>query len=168
MVTDLLPSGTVALVVIAVVLSCIGMVVAIPRIRRVLRTFVRPQLAKVLTHARELLQSPLRLAAMVLGSAVLTLSYIGALWASVQAFGGGLPVAAIGLVLLAGASAAAAAPTPGGIGAVEAALAAGFMALGLESDVAVPAVFLYRLATFWVPVLPGWIAFGALQRRGDI
>jgi undecaprenyl-diphosphatase len=26
-------------------------------------------------------------------------------------------------------------------------------------------VFLYRLATFWIPVLPGWGAFSWLQRR---
>ena len=92
----------------------------------------------------------------------------GALWASVEAFGGGLPIAGIAVVFLAGASIASAAPTPGGIGAVEAALVAGLTALGLDSDVAVPAVFLYRLVTFWVPVIPGWIGFTALQRRGDI
>jgi uncharacterized membrane protein YbhN (UPF0104 family) len=26
-------------------------------------------------------------------------------------------------------------------------------------------VFLYRLVTFWLPVLPGWAAFQWLQRR---
>jgi undecaprenyl-diphosphatase len=51
---------------------------------------------------------------------------------------------------------------------VEAALVAGLTALGLASAVAVPAVFLYRLATFWIPVLPGWAGFSVLQRRGDI
>jgi undecaprenyl-diphosphatase len=74
-------------------------------------------------------------------------------------------IAAIAVVFLAGASIASAAHTPGGIGAVEAALVAGLTALGLASDVAVPAVFLYRLATFWVPVIPGWIGFTILQRR---
>jgi undecaprenyl-diphosphatase len=166
--SHLLPSGTLVFVVVAVVLTVAGVAVAVPRIRRLFRTFVRPQLSKIAANLRGLLQSPGRLSVMVLGSAVLTMSYIGALWASIQAFGGGLPVAGVAIVFLAGASVAAAAPTPGGIGAVEAALAAGLTALGLASDVAVPAVFLYRLATFWVPVLPGWLGFTILQRRGDI
>jgi uncharacterized membrane protein YbhN (UPF0104 family) len=29
-------------------------------------------------------------------------------------------------------------------------------------------VFLYRIATFWLPIVPGWIAFVLLQRRGDL
>ncbi len=167
-VSHFLPSGTVVFVVTAAVLTVVGVAVLIPRIRRIFRTSVKPHLSRILANLRELLASPGRLAMLVLGSAILTMSYIGALWASIQAFGGGIPIAGIALVFLAGASLAAAAPTPGGIGAVEAALAAGLTTLGLASDVAVPAVFLYRLATFWVPVVPGWIAFVTLQRRGDI
>ena len=30
--------------------------------------------------------------------------------------------------------------------------------------VAVPAVFLFRIATFWLPTLPGWVALGWLRR----
>ena len=60
------------------------------------------------------------------------------------------------------------APTPGGIGAVEAALIAGLTAVGMNREEAVPAVFLFRIATFWLPVLPGWIMFTLLQRRGEL
>jgi uncharacterized protein (TIRG00374 family) len=66
---------------------------------------------------------------------------------------------------LAGASIASAAPTPGGVGAVEAALIGGLTAAGVPSEIAIPGVLLYRLATFWIPVLPGWGAFSWLQRR---
>ena len=54
---------------------------------------------------------------------------------------------------------AAAAPTPGGLGALEAALVAGFTGVGMESGVAVAAVLSYRLVTYWLPILPGWISF---------
>jgi uncharacterized protein (TIRG00374 family) len=167
-ISDFLPSGTIIFIVTAVVLVLIGVVIAIPRIRRAFHTWVKPQMSKIGASLVDLMRSPLRLVVMVGGSAILTLSYVGALWASIQAFGGGLPVAGIAVVFLAGASIASAAPTPGGIGAVEAALVAGLTALGLASAVAVPAVFLYRLATFWVPVIPGWIGFSLLQRRGEI
>ena len=103
------------------------------------------------------------------GSVLLTLSYIAALSFSVHAFGAsGVSVASIGVVFLVGSAISSAAPTPGGIGAVEAALIAGLTAVGLDREVAVPAVFLFRIATFWLPILPGWIAFVLLQRRGDL
>ena len=112
---------------------------------------------------------PFKLAELFGGSVFLTLSYIAALVFSVHAFGAtGVSVASIGVVFLVGSAISSAAPTPGGIGAVEAALIAGLTAVGLDRDVAVPAVFLYRIATFWLPILPGWIAFVLLQRRGDL
>jgi uncharacterized membrane protein YbhN (UPF0104 family) len=66
------------------------------------------------------------------------------------------------------ASMASAAPTPGGVGAVEAALITGLTATGVPDELAVPAVLVYRVATFWLPVLPGWLAFTLLTRRGVI
>ena len=52
---------------------------------------------------------------------------------------------------------AAAAPTPGGLGALEAAVVAGLTGVGMESGAAVAAVLSYRLVTYWLPILPGWI-----------
>jgi uncharacterized membrane protein YbhN (UPF0104 family) len=34
--------------------------------------------------------------------------------------------------------------------------------------VAVPGVLLFRIATFWLPLLPGWIAWTRLQRMGAL
>ena len=48
---------------------------------------------------------------------------------------------------------------------VEAALIAGLVSAGLDNTIAVPAVFMYRLFTFWVPILPGWISFEWLKRN---
>ena len=33
---------------------------------------------------------------------------------------------------------------------------------------ALGAVLLFRLATFWLPMVPGWFAFTALQRTGNV
>jgi uncharacterized protein (TIRG00374 family) len=90
------------------------------------------------------------------------LAYIVALFASVPAFDAPVSVAVAGAVYLTGTAVASAAPMPGGVGAVEAALIAGLMATGVPSDQAVPAVLVYRVATFWLPVLPGWLAFTRL------
>jgi len=40
----------------------------------------------------------------------------------------------------------------------------GLIAVGVDKQQAVPAVFLFRLATFWIPILPGYIAFSWLRR----
>jgi undecaprenyl-diphosphatase len=96
---------------------------------------------------------------------MVTFFYLTTLYFSIEAFGGGLPFATVGAVFLVGSAVAQAAPTPGGLGAMEAALIGGLVAAGLDNTVAVPAVFLYRLFTFWVPILPGWLSFQWLQRR---
>ena len=110
-------------------------------------------------------QDPVRVVMLFGGSALLTLAYIGALAASVEAFGGGPGIVVIGAVYLAAAALAAAAPSPGGLGAIEAALVAGLGGVGLRAGPAVSAVLLYRLATYWLPVLPGWLSWRVLQRR---
>ena len=74
--------------------------------------------------------------------------------------------AAIAVVFLAGNALGSAAPTPGGLGAVEGALIAGLTTIGhLDSATATSAVLLFRVLTFWLPVLPGWLAFTTLTRR---
>jgi uncharacterized membrane protein YbhN (UPF0104 family) len=56
-------------------------------------------------------------------------------------------------------------PTPGGLGAVEAALSAALTAAGLPGATAVSAVLLFRTLTFWLPVPAGWGAFNYLERH---
>ena len=50
------------------------------------------------------------------------------------------------------------------MGAIELALTAGLTGIGVSSGAAVSAVILYRLATYWLPVLPGWLSWRLLQR----
>jgi uncharacterized membrane protein YbhN (UPF0104 family) len=38
----------------------------------------------------------------------------------------------------------------------------------MASHVALAAVLMFRVATFWLPLLPGWLTFAGLQRAGDI
>jgi len=50
-------------------------------------------------------------------------------------------------------------------GAIEAALVAGLTAVGMQAGPAVSAALLYRLATYWLPIAPGWLSWRALLRR---
>jgi undecaprenyl-diphosphatase len=66
------------------------------------------------------------------------------------------------------AAVAAASPTPGGLGAMEAALVAGLTAVGAPTGPSVAGVLAFRLLTYWLPVVPGWLAYRALRADGTI
>jgi glycosyltransferase 2 family protein len=150
------------------ILAVSGLVAAIPAGRRLVYRQVVPSLRRAVGGIRELAGHPGKLALLFGGSALVTLSYGLCLAYCIEAFGGGLTLPAIIAAYLVGAAIAQVAPTPGGIGAVEAALIAGLTAAGLDKETAVPAVFLFRLMTFWLPILPGWLAFTWLQRTDQI
>jgi glycosyltransferase 2 family protein len=160
-----LPSSSTILLVLVIVAAAIGLVMVVRPARRLLRTVVVPQVEKAAHELRDALRDPARLSLSFLGALLMDLAYIAALFASVRAFHYPVTVAVAGAVYLTGTVVASAAPTPGGVGAVEAALIAGLTATGVPSEQAVPAVLVYRVATFWLPVLPGWLAFTLLTRR---
>ena len=143
----------------------ISVALAVPAARRWLLARLLPQLHEVLPRFLSLLTSPIKLAEGILGALLLNGSYIAALWFSVHAFDGRIALAQVAVVYLAGAAIGSAAPTPGGLGAVEVALATGLAAAGMASAAAISAVLLFRVATFWLPVPAGWLAMQWLQRQ---
>ena len=140
---------------------------AIPAVRRVLRARVSPIFGQVLPRLLEVAQHPRKLALGIGGALLLSLSYILCLAVCVAAFPSGrsVPIASIAVVYLTGSAIGSILPTPGGLGGVEAALTAGLTAAGLPGAVAVSAVLLFRLLTFWLPVPFGWAALNYLERK---
>jgi uncharacterized protein (TIRG00374 family) len=160
-----LPSGSKLLLILAVAAALIGIVLATRQGRRFAATRLLKGLRSASASLRRVAASPVKLALLFGGSAMVTLAYIGGLAASVQAFGGGAGFAEIGAVYLVASAIAAASPTPGGLGSFEAALVAGLTGVGLSSGAALSSVLAYRLATYWLPALPGWVCLQLLQRR---
>jgi glycosyltransferase 2 family protein len=160
-----LPSASKILLILAVILAIIGVVLATRPGRRWTARQLIPGVRSAAGSLRQAAASPLKLGLLFGGSALITLAYIAGLDASVQAFGGGPGLIVLGAVYLAAAALAAAAPTPGGLGAIEAALVAGLTGVGMAPGPAVSAVLVYRLATYWLPVLPGWLCWRSLQHR---
>jgi undecaprenyl-diphosphatase len=160
-----LPSGSTVLLVASVLAAAVGLVLA----TRWGRHHLLGRLVKAVRSSRDNLRqvasNPAKLAMLFAGSAGVTLAYIGALAATVHAFGGRISVAEVGAVYLGASAVAAAAPTPGGLGPLEAALVAGLTGVGMSSGPAVSAVLTYRLATYWLPVLPGWLSWQLLLKR---
>jgi glycosyltransferase 2 family protein len=163
-----LPSSSVLLAVLAAVAAVIGIVIATRQGRNFAARKVLPPLRSSLASLGRVARSPVRLIMLFGGSAVVTLANVGALVASVEAFGGGASIAKIGAVYMAAAVVATATPTPGGVGGFEAAAIAGLTGIGISSGAAVSAVVISRLATYWLPVPPGWLCWRALQRLGYV
>ena len=153
------------LVVLFALLVLVLVLLAFGTVRRWTIDRIRPIFAQVLPRLANLANEPKRLAVGVSGILLLTLAYAACLAASVLAFGGRVNFAAVAFVYLAGSTLGQAAPTPGGLGAVEAALVTGLTATGLTYELSLSATLLFRLVTFWLPTIPGWFAFNALRRR---
>ncbi|WP_278261007.1 lysylphosphatidylglycerol synthase transmembrane domain-containing protein [Nocardia sp. AG03] len=152
----IVPDATVLYLVAGLVGGLIGAFMFVPKLRRWVNHSVRPQLMEVLGELGDLAKDPKRFAIIVGGCGAITLGQALALWASVEAFGGGTDFVAVTIVTMIGGTLASAAPTPGGVGAVEAALIGGLAAFGVPAEIAVPAVLLYRVLTCWIPVALGW------------
>ncbi|MEV6651345.1 lysylphosphatidylglycerol synthase transmembrane domain-containing protein [Streptomyces sp. NPDC051219] len=165
----LTPSRTVIAGLLTVAVLAL-VVTAIPFMRKFVATRVRSLFAGVVPRMLDVLQRPQKLLTGIGGMLLLTGTFVMCLDASIRAFGGSQTIsyASVAVVFLAGNALGSAAPTPGGVGAVETALIAGLIAVGLEKEIAVPAVLLFRLMTFWLPVLPGWLSFNHLTRKGAL
>lgn len=157
-----------AIIVFLVVALSASALFTIPNVRRWATEKIQPIFSQVLPRLSSLANQPKKLLSGVLGVLLLNLAYCACLVASVRAFTTDASIAAIALVYLAASVVGQAAPTPGGLGAVEAALAAGLTAAGIDPGIAISATLVFRLATFWFPTIPGWFAFQNLQRTGDL
>ncbi|MHB1988497.1 MAG: lysylphosphatidylglycerol synthase domain-containing protein [Acidimicrobiales bacterium] len=141
------------------------LITVVPRTKLLFWHRVWPRIRGTWPQLLDVMSQPLRLIEGIGGNLLLTASYSLALIAGLHAVGAHPPIIATAAVFMAGNTVGAAAPTPGGIGAVEAVLVAGLTGVGIPAHDAVPGVLLFRVATFWLPIVPGWIAFLILQRR---
>jgi uncharacterized protein (TIRG00374 family) len=144
-----------------VVIVCIVVLVKNKNIRAKIKSFVTEMVNTVLAYK----QHPLRLAGAVVMATLVTMAYLVALYACARAMGVSVEYSQVFLVYVLGAVATAAVPTPGGLGAAEAALYAGFVAIGVPSTEALSIVLAYRFITYWLPIVPGLISFQYLQKR---
>jgi glycosyltransferase 2 family protein len=152
-------------IALAVLVSVALVVLAVPAGRKLLLSRLTSTLSQVIPRLLDIAQQPAKLAEGVGGTLLVDAAYISCLAVSVRAFGGSLPFSAVAVVYLTGSAIGSAVPTPGGIGAVEAALSAGLTAAGLHGTLAFSSVLLFRTVTFWLPVPLGWLALNYLQRR---
>jgi undecaprenyl-diphosphatase len=144
-------------------IGLVGVIVAavllLPPVRRKLLRFGSNMLVSV-----RKLQVRRVLVALCL-AVLLTATYTLVLACAAQAVDLELSILQVFIVFSIGMLTATAAPTPGGLVGAEAGLFAGFVAYGVAAAPAGAAVLLYRLVSYWLPLIPGCFALLAARKR---
>ena len=150
---------------LAVIAGVLAVLLSVPQTRNKLIGLVRPHLRRGWPRLLDAVSQPARLAISAGANLLLTVAYLVAFIAALRSVGAHPAILPAAVVYLAGNAVGAAAPTPGGLGGVEAVLAAGLTAMGIPAAQAISGVLVFRIATFWLPIPAGWLSYLWLQRR---
>lgn len=137
----------------------IGVLIAIPVVRRRLHAFTHD----MIRGFRGLTLWP-QLPALTFGSLALTLVSTVALLFSAYAVHSSISIIDAFTLYVTSSLVSNFAPTPGGIGATEAFLALGLTSVGMSLPQAAAVTLIFRFVSFWVPIIPGFLALRAANR----
>jgi uncharacterized protein (TIRG00374 family) len=173
---------TVVPAAVAGLLLVVGVLIALipPDLERRVAPFVRGERGRSIAHtiarvpatvgegfrfALGLFAHPSRGGLAVIGAAGFWAANIGILWASFHAFGVHVPLAVVVQGFFLGMVANLFPLAPAGVGAVDAGMIGAFVLFGLPEDTIFPAVLIYRLVAFWMPIPFGVVAFFQLRKK---
>lgn len=152
--------------VFAVAVVIAGVVLALsPKIRNAVVGFVKSTITKIRTDFGELARRPSKLSLLFGGQAIAKLSTILAFVWSCRAFDVDLAFVELGALYMVANTVASAVPTPGGVGAIEAALVFMLTSAQVDDPTAWAVVVLFRLINYWFPTIPGYLALKVSERR---
>jgi uncharacterized protein (TIRG00374 family) len=100
----------------------------------------------------------------VLAAAGFWATSIGVLWASFHSLGIHVPLAVVVQGFFLGMVANLFPLAPAGVGAVDAGMIGAFVLFGLPEETVFPAILIFRLVSFWMPIPPGVVAFFQLRK----
>jgi len=154
-------SGQLLLVAVIAIAVGVAVVAFVPKFRNPVVLVIKTTWTKV----GPLLSSPRRLIRVVLANLLVQLLFSLTSYTILRAFGQDVSFADAVLVNVCVALFAGLMPVPGGIGVTEAALTAGYTAIGVDSASAMGAALCYRMITFYIPPCAGYFALGSLRRQ---
>ena len=144
---------------VTAVVGVIGAACLVPAVRKQLAAFMRHLLRSVRVIGS------VRMARALVLSALITMGYTFVLFAAARSVGVGLGVAQLFIVFSISMLVGTATPTPGGLVGIEAALFAGLAGYKVSDADAGAVVLLFRLVTYWLPLLPGAVALWLARVR---
>jgi glycosyltransferase 2 family protein len=155
----------IILAVVVVVAVAAGLVLAMPRLRRLAAEKVRPRMRDIWGNLKQVASSPRKLVLLVGGSFAKELLVAMALSVALRAFGDHLPLPTLIVVITLAGIIGGISPSPGGMGVVEAGMILGLTAAGVSEADATAAVFIQRLFTSYLPPIWGWATLVWMRKR---
>jgi uncharacterized membrane protein YbhN (UPF0104 family) len=155
----------IILAVVVLVALAAGLVLAVPRFRRLAAEKARPKVRDIWGNLTQVARSPRKLVLLVGGSFAKELLVAMALSVSLRAFDDHLRLPTLIVVIFLAGILGGIAPSPGGMGVVEAGLILGLTAAGVSEADATAAVFIQRLFTSYLPPLWGWATLVWMRKR---
>jgi uncharacterized protein (TIRG00374 family) len=155
----------IILAVVVLVGLVIGLVLTVPRLRRLAASKLRPKARDIWGNLRQVASSPGKLVLLLGGSIGSELLVAMALSVSLRAFGDHLNLPTLYVVIFLAGIIGGISPTPGGMGVVEAGMILGLTAAGVSEADATAAVFIQRLFTSYLPPIWGWITLVWMRKR---
>jgi len=155
----------IILALVVLVGLVIGLALAVPRLRRLAAEKMRPKLRDIWGNLKTVASSPGKLAQLLGGAFGRDLLVAMALSVSLRAFGDHLRLPILIVVITLAAIIGGIAPSPGGLGVVEAGMILGLTAAGVAEADATAAVFIQRLFSSYLPPIWGWGTLVWLRRR---
>jgi uncharacterized membrane protein YbhN (UPF0104 family) len=143
----------------------VGLALAVPRLRRLAAEKMRPKVRDIWGNLKVVASSPGKLVQLLGGAFGRDLLVAMALSVSLRAFGDHLRLPILIVVITLAALIGGIAPSPGGMGVVEAGMILGLTAAGVAEADATAAVFIQRLFTSYLPPIWGWITLVWMRRR---
>jgi uncharacterized protein (TIRG00374 family) len=155
----------IILAVVVVVALVAGLVLAVPRFRRLAADKVRPKVRDIWGNLKQVASSPRKLVLLVGGSFAGELLVAMALSVALRAFDDHLRLPTLIVVITLAGIIGGVSPSPGGMGVVEAGMILGLTAAGVSEADATAAVFIQRLFTSYLPPIWGWITLVWMRKR---
>jgi uncharacterized membrane protein YbhN (UPF0104 family) len=156
------------LLLVLVAAIVIGSVIVVPRLRRLMRDKVWPQVVGAVRNIWGILTNPRQLTYVLGGSIAAQMLYALCLGCCLRAYGGSLTFIELVFVNTSASFLASVTPVPGGMGVQEASLIAGLTAFGIAPEIASAAVITHRLFTTYLPPIWGSYATKRLVADGSL
>jgi len=155
----------IILAIVVLVAVVAGLALAVPRLRRMAASKVLPKVRDIWGNLKTVASTPRKLVLLLGGSFAGELLVAMALSVSLRAFGDHLRLPTLIVVITLAAIVGGVAPSPGGIGVVEAGMILGLTAAGVSEADATAAVFIQRLFTSYLPPIWGWATLVWMRKR---
>ena len=158
------PDSRLLVAIGAALVASLIVVLAVPK----LRARVLPPVRSALSGLWKVMRSRRKRLELFGGNIGSELLYALALGATCLAYGVDLNLAQLVFVNTAASVLSSLIPVPGGIGAAEASLSAGLIAVGVDESTALAIAITQRLCTFYLPPIWGYASLRWLSRKGYV